>query len=242
MKTYIQLVSLLVIGSILCISCETTYDNDFPMTASLKVVHAAEGLPSVHVDYFGFSETIDYASNPTLRFGRSERYTLPANETRSIIFVSSEDTTSTILSQTVKLPAGNVSSLYLTGANNKVEALLVEEIFTNYKDSIVGIRFANLSMDTPATSVVISGQTGDVVSALSYKDFSEYIQFPAKTSDGSYTFEFQDASGNTLEIFTLDPLRRRREVVFKNLTLALVGLADDGNGGSTLDIIQINNY
>ncbi|MCG8319020.1 MAG: hypothetical protein MI921_05930 [Cytophagales bacterium] len=68
------------------------------------------------------------------------------------------------------------------------------------------------------------------------------MEFAATNAAGSYTFTFKNAGGDTLASFDLDPLRRGREVAFKNISLALIGRVDNGEGNSTLRVIQINNF
>ena len=68
------------------------------------------------------------------------------------------------------------------------------------------------------------------------------MEFTATTGVEIYAFTFKNQEGDVVDSFELEPLRRVREAVFKNLSLALIGRADDGEGNSNLRVIQINNF
>jgi len=239
MKTYYKIVVLLLISN-LVLSCED--DNRFPnLATSLKVFHAAVDAPAVHVDYF--NTDIAFATNPILAFGSSTRLTLPPEEQREILFISAEDTLSQLLSTTVSLPRGEIGTLFLAGQGENIEGLFLEDNIPVLTDSLVGVRFINLSPDSGPISVNLTGEAGNLSSGLNFKDASGYQELTATSDIASYSFEFKDLDGNVIATssvalfpFFQQPLVRR------NLTLALIGLADDGSGGSSLAISRINNY
>ena len=99
-----------------------------------------------------------------------------------------------------------------------------------------------MSYDTGAVDVGLADSTPAITGDLAFTHTSPYLEFAATNAAGTYTFTFKNAGGDALASFDLDPLRRGREVVFKNISLALIGRVDDGEGNSTLRGIQINNF
>ena len=239
MKKRLQIFKFLPLLTLSFLACEEESADNFQKAGSLKVVHAAAEAPAVHVDYFGFEESVSFSNNPTLSFGANARFTIPEGENRTVNFVNSLDTTSILLSREVTLEVGEISTIYLTGRDTNIEALQVEDdIIAPVLDSITGVRFTNLSPDSGPVTVGISGDTQAVIPALSYQDFSAYTPFSTTVADGSYAFEFRDAGGTVLASFTLNPFQRNNVSVKRNLTLALIGQAEN----ATLSIARINNY
>ena len=235
-------VTALFLITLFLASCDFEDDNGFPQVASLKVVHAAVNAPDVHVDYFGFQNGINFSSNPTLSFGNNERYTIPAGTDRDILIVDATDTTATLLTENLNFAAGEVATLFIVGQGNNPGSLLIEDNLSILSDSVMGIRFANLSVDSSPVSIAITGEANNVVSDLPYQGFSEYLEFPAQSANGAYSFEFRDGSGTVLTSFDINPLQPGNIVARRHLTLALIGLSDDGQGGNSLSVARINNY
>ncbi len=209
-------------------------DNDFVPVVSLKVVHSAVDAPALHVDYFGRDTAITYSINPALSFGSNDRFTVAAGENRNILFVNSQDTTSTVLSTTVNLPAGNISTLFLTGRDSNVNTLLLEDQLLQHSDSTAGIRFINLAPDSQ--NLVFEADQGISPVSLGFEEATGFQEVDATASNGSYNFEIQDASGNVLTTYsTTAP-------VFRNTTLAIIGLVDDGAGGNSLQVVRVDSF
>ncbi len=231
--------TVLFILSMLLIACEE--NENFQQAASLKVVHAIADAPPMHVNYF--NQDINYSNNSPLSFGANERYTLRANETTSIVFVYISDTTREAYTQEVALNAGGISTLFLTGDSANVSGVLLkDQVITNMVDSLFAVRFINLSQDAGPINIHLVRKDEPIASSLIFGGATTYVEFGATAEDGVYTFEFRDSMNNMIASFTLDPLRRRRETVFKNLTLALIGQLDNDSGGNSLSVTQINNF
>ena len=111
-------------------------------------------------------------------------------------------------------------------------------------DSLIGVRFLNLSPDSNPVSVTVVGQDGEqLASDLSYLDDSGYLELAATQDIGMYTFEFSDVDDNVLATTALEVIPGRgTKAVFQSQTFALIGRSDDGNGGNSLEVLRINHY
>ena len=104
------------------------------------------------------------------------------------------------------------------------------------RDSLIGVRFVNLSPDSGPVTIGVAGQSDQVVPALAFKAYSEFEVFPAIEQMGAYELEFKDQNGSTLVYTSVDPIPEK--LLFKNITLVVIGQIGD----STLEVIRINNF
>ena len=221
-----------------------------PHPGSLLVVHAAAGAPEVHIDYFGAdSEPISFANNPTLRFGEEERFTLPANELRQISLTYKSDTNTVVFNTDVSVQAGEISSFYVTGDSANLSGFLLTETFQNYADSLFGVNFIHAADDLETISVraILTDTAGvkdttQVAVSLTAQSSTGFNQFEATSRVFDYTFQYHNASDSVLASYSINPRQNRREKVFKNITVPLVGRPDDGEGNSNLRTIDIDNF
>jgi hypothetical protein len=166
---------------------------------------------------------------------------------KEIVIVPENDTLNTIYSELLSLKG--IHSLYLTGNSDEQEHLLIEDNPKRFTDSIVGIRFLNLSISSGSIDVGVTGSSSNVISGLDYKSFTEYMEFPARAADGSYSFEFKNMSGNVLISVMVDPLdvaninNFNRDVSSKkNLTLVLTESPIPIGTGVVYRVTRVNNY
>ena len=239
-----KLLRCIIIGlaCALYISCEENEPIIIP-AGTVKIVHAVDGAGPVR--FLNFAGSISFSSPTEIDFGSNARYTVPSDRPTPLKVVPVSDTLNVLLEESLSVPAnGSISTLFLlSGSNGGVQSFQIpDDIIIPIIDSIAGVRFANLSLDTNEIAVGISGNNQNEVEGLSYQEFSDYVAFPAKSSDGTYTFEFRDAMGTVLTGTTLDPLQTGNVASKKNLTFALIGRMDDGTGNNTLQVARINNY
>ena len=246
MKIFYKQTLLLFVSCLLFGSCEE--ENSFPQAVALKVVHAASGAPAVHINYFG-RDIDNFSVNPTLRFGANERFTLPARETRNIRFSYASDTTTEVYASQIDLEAGQISTLYLVGDSANLSSFVLPETFRNYSDSVFGVNFVHAAGDLEAVAIRAIqtdreglNDTTMVSLSLAPQTATGFSQYEATARIQEYNFQFLDASDEILVSFRIDPLRRRREKVFRNITIPLIGMADDDPGNSTLQAVQIDNF
>jgi hypothetical protein len=123
--------------------------------------------------------------------------------------------------QTIQTVAGDNYSLFLSGASSaSIDAILVKESYSNYADSVCGVRFINLSPNSNPVSVNVTGQAnGSTVTSLAYKEYSGFIKLPAATANPTYAFQIRDVgTGNVLASYTLtSPLFNNVTIVFRGL-------------------------
>lgn len=231
---------ILVLAGTLLLGCGD--EQTMPFTAaSLKVVHAAVDAAPVHVNYFG--REVAFLTNPPISYTSGDNFTLPAGVARDIIIVNSEDTLSQMFATSVTLQEGDMATLFLVGQEDQLEGVFLEEQLPILTDSLTGVRFINLSPDSDPVSVTISGQSQEIAGNLAYRDDSGYVELDASRNAGIYTFEFRDSNDVMIATASLDPLPGTgTKPLFHYQSFALLGLSDDGNGGNTLEVIQVNNY
>lgn len=236
MKSIAKLFTLFF--SILILMACSEDDNDFPKVASVKVVNAINGVSSVIVKIG--DNPITYSTTASkVGFGASKVYGLEAGTQSELQIVPESDSLDIIYSELLNLGPSS-HSLYLIGIAGSEENLLVTDDFKQFTDSIVGVRFVNLSPNSSSLNIGISGEATNTVSGLGYKDITDYLEFPAKAIDGPYAFEFKDAAGNILSTYSLNlfpPGFTVTPATKRNLTLAVIGLDD-----TELSITRVNNY
>ena len=228
-------------------------DESFSQAASLKVVHAASGAPPVHVDYFGPElENLNFSINRTVSFASSSRFTIPANEVRDLRFTYASDTTTEVFVDEINLEAGEIATYFLLGDSaNLTSAIIQDTGHKTFADSANAVRFVNMAEGVESLNIGIQDSTIELASGLGFSQGSDFIEVDATLSNVEYTFEFKDDQDSVLTTF-----RFRQYSVFSfggtvfisvralrdNVTLALIGQADDGEGNSTLRVVQVNNF
>lgn len=254
MKKDLTLTVLATVALFTLLACEGEDDtNDFLQPASLTVAHGAIGAPAVHVDYFGDElETLDFSINPTLALGSTDRFTIPADETRSLAFTYASDTTSVVFEENLTLRAGEIKTYFLLGDSLNLRSETIETVgLRRLNDSINAIRFINMTKDVPSVEIGIQDSTGILASGLSFAQPSGFVEVDATLENESYTFTFSDGDGNELSTFNFQQYRIfnfpsglfiRTSALRRNVTLALVGELDNGEGNNTLQVIRINHY
>ncbi|NAY91422.1 DUF4397 domain-containing protein [Muricauda sp. JGD-17] len=232
MKNPFKFLYTLLVGFFLLSACSE--DDSFPQVASLKVVHAGVNVPTLHVLYTQFSEDFTFANNPVLSFAGNERYPVNADRENPIAFVNSTDTTSTVLSTNVNLPSGNISTLFLTGRDSNLSGLLLEDELLRHRDSTAGFRFINLAPDSQSLTFEADQGIGPV--SLGFEEATAFQEVGATAANASYNFEIKNGAGDVLTTYaTTAP-------VFKNTTLVIIGLVDDGSGGNSLQVIRVDSF
>jgi hypothetical protein len=218
--------------------------NALPTSAPLILV---QGPISSVIGRFSGIGTLSYAGTAVLT---------PMSGSETLIALQKNVDTASVTAQgggymfnsELNLSAGNLYSLYITGADTtSPDYLFVQDTLTQRTDSTAGIRFVNLSAGSNPVSVDIHGQAnGSIVPSLAYKSITSFMNFPATSAISSYVFEFRDAtSGNLLASYTLTGVNTNSStvantVLFRNLTLALIGQPAGGKVVQTC--IRVNSF
>jgi|GEM_PF-765450 hypothetical protein len=147
----------------------------------------------------------------------------------------------------LNLKKGGIYSLYLCGMDTTSPDYLFTTDTLPYHgptDSVVGIRFVNLSAGSNAISINLEGSPyGSEVSSLSYKGITQFKSYTCNSAmtDSGYLFVVRDmATGDSLTYFNIsgfgsfggvglaDP-SSGNALVFRNATIAIYGLENNAN-------------
>lgn len=154
---------------------------------------------------------------------------------RNIVFqaVPLSDTTKLWYNQVAQLNAGKVYTLYLSGTPTDLKTKFQEENnFPEYvirdagkptpaADSIVNIRFVNLSSSGPKLDINIDNNTALVANDLGYQQFTDFKTYPARTGMYTITFQVRNSADNMLVAtydFNADFYR------FKSVAVVIMGV------------------
>jgi hypothetical protein len=106
-------------------------------------------------------------------------------------------------------------------------------------DSLINIRFVNLSPNSNPFNIKIQGATIDETNGLAYKGITSFKAYTAKVANPNYKFEIRDGTSNILLItytFNITPTNR-----FKNVALVIRGL-QGGISPNVLAVSEINYF
>jgi len=161
-------------------------------------------------------------------------FRVPAGQNTVMQVVPVNDTTKMWYNHTAQLGAGKMYSLYLSGTPGNIKSLFHEEIDfpasivrdavkpTPATDSIVNIRFINLSSSVPKVDIKFVGGK-NVTNNLSYQQFTDFKTYSATSDHEIYTFEIRRSSDQEL-IATYDfPVYYFR---FKSAVVFMMGIYD----------------
>lgn len=212
-------------------------DKPTPQLTSVNIVHAVLNTSAIKVNPTG-SEITYISYTDSIRFGAAKVYSLPAGMESPVTIVATADTTKPLFRATLPTGAGEIYSLFLTGQYPQADTVWVRDELNNYTDSLVGIRFINLSPNSNGVKVNIKGNTTQYEATdLGYKQITAFKQYAAKSSNTNYQFEVRDAVTSTLlTSFTLAYTR------FHNHTLVIKGLSDVTTGANAISVFSVSPY
>lgn len=210
---------------ILCISCKKEELNVVTL-ASINISNAVVG-----------GTPLKFGSNTLLVPNNGNASYSVKLQSDNIYVYPLGDSLHPYFNQSMSLENGGMYSLFLSGQANAVEALWIKETIPYRRDSVAGIRFINLSPNSPSVRVALAATPDEIeFDNISYKQITDFKTYPLLSTSGPYTFQVTDAGTNAvIASYTLTvPLPR-----FQNITLVLGGLV----GGVPAPIIsRINNY
>jgi len=252
-----KLVIFLASITFLLSNCKKTSQPSSP--AALNLINAVVGSQPLVTDFAG-SDSIGFSIANQLAYGYYSGYTNEFTEVPGIVqlglFQYPDTTTqiSPLYNLTLKLTSGSIYSLFLAGSVSLPDTMLVTDILPYYPnaDSVVGIRFVNLSAGSNPVSVNMIGSVlGSEIKSLPYKGISSFHTYLATAEINSYTFEFHDiSSGALLANYTLQDMNSglgpnatsgNDNYLFNNFTLALIG-SPDSTGTYAQTCVLINDF
>ncbi|HEY0175445.1 MAG TPA: hypothetical protein VGC08_03640 [Pedobacter sp.] len=224
-------------------ACSKT-DESPKETSSLTIVNAVSGSSALVPDFSNGRGLKNYKTAlqiPTDGFLEFSGY----NGTVPLSFSQITDTTKVLFQHTLNLPSNGINSLFLMGSVANTDMLLTTDQLPHYlaADSLIGVRFINLSMGSVPVSVNLKGkETVKLADQLDYKSFTGFLPFSAKNTvpaTVSYIFEIRDAS--TAKLLTTYTLSGFTAKLSKNVTIAFKGIPA-GTGTNAQSAILVNNY
>jgi hypothetical protein len=232
------MISTVIIAS----SCNKDDADTSTYTATVNVINAIAS-PESEIKMNFTSEKIIYADAKNLNYfyfdgkftNGALTFGVPAGDVPLTVTLA-KDTIKPFYTSTLTLKPLDIYSLFLTGDINSPTGLLVKDTIQFYQDSVSGVRFVNLSPNSGAISINVSGNPiGSEVAALDYKGITPFIKYPAKSNNENYFFEIHDATtGDFLTGFFYNDVAR-----FKNVTLVIRGVVWGDPG---LEVVRIDYY
>jgi hypothetical protein len=213
---------ILAISIILALSACKKSEIVIPKTANINVTNVVAAGKSISLNIDAQPISNNSYANYVLFAGQSQvnLYTLAVAATP----IAAAIPPITYYNQTVPTSVDGLYSLFLSGASpSNIDATWVTENHPYaYPDSVVGVRFINLSANSNPIAVNIKGNaSGSEAASLAYKAYSSFILYAAKKVNPSYIFEFRDAgTGNLIISYTL----ATPTPLFHNVTIVLRGL------------------
>lgn len=197
-----------------------------PPSASLTVTNAVVGGTSIRLGSNAKVIANNDFAQLTVNAGYNEVYIWPVTDSTQPYYIHNkwlaEDR--------------GAYSLFVTGAPTAVDGILVKENIPYRTDSTAGIRFINLSPNSPALNITLSSTpTVNEVSDLEYKEMTGFTSYPA-LYNSAYTFQVRNAATNAvLATYSFSAASLPR---CANVTLVIRGLV--GNSPA-INITRVNN-
>lgn len=243
------------IASFVLTACSKSGSNYKPIS-SLTLVNATTDISNAKA--YAASHLIPWATLPTTDAAAQYRFThLGAYAgTNNVLAVSAADTTVKLFDNTSKggdaFVAGKFNNLFLCG-NTSVgydAVFLSSDEMPNHSDSVIGIRFINLSPNsTPVNITLSTSTTTNEVAGLAYKQKTDIKTYTSTASMASIIFQVRNASGTLLATYTLPKTPASPYTTvglsharFKNLTLVVKGLQGTTSGTNAFGIFPVAHY
>jgi hypothetical protein len=215
-----------------------TYNNPTPLLASVTVINAASELGAIYMNLY--TDPLSYAlRKDSIAYQEKKEWGIQSGTTE-LSAVSYRDTLQQLFKGSFNFTPLAIYSLYITDQDTILRA---EPNIPIYKDSAIGVRFINLSANSPAVNITAS----DILafSGLTYKQQSEFKKFPLGPNDG-LSFDIRDAGTNevitsfTLQAYAYYPYNAASVQTsrFKSITLAISGTY----GTDSYNVFAITNY
>lgn len=230
---------------VMATACKKTYRNLSGGTADVQVINMAIDVPSIQLNMNG--QPFVYRTEAKVAYGASAFY-FAKRAQNSFTVVNAADSTKFIAGGNVNF-TGTMYTIYIAGKSPNIDTVVREE--TNYPfiasdkiytgaDSVVNIRFANMSPNSVPVKINVKGSATNEVASLPYKGIIPFKAYAAKPANTSYVFEVRDAGTNALLLtYTFSVTATNR---FKNVALVLKGLQGTTTGTNAYGIAAINYF
>ncbi len=237
MKPLTQLTLLLLFIGIF-VSCKKDVLETTPL-ASIRIINTVTGgstarLNSASTTISNNSSTVTGTTGAFgLLPGNPDIYVWPTTDSLSPYYNSNKS---------VAVAEGDYFTLFLGGTPAVPEGILVKESWQNYTDSVVGIRFVNMSPNSTPVNVTLStSTTTNQFSNVAFKDITDFKQFPATSNVTNYTFQVRRASSPNTVLSSVSISLSGTSAIprFKNVTIVFRG---NIGGSPAPGITRVNHY
>jgi len=253
-----QLSTIIIIATALFLSCAKSSAPGTGSVAAFNFVNAVVGSPPTVVAFS--NSNIMYAAWGDISYGASNLFSPEAGKV-PLTLARISDTTQPFFQGTFTLNAGSVYSFFISGDTTSTDTLLTRDMIPHYPptDSVMGIRFVNLSSGSNPISINLEGSSkGSEVGSLPYKGVTGFKSYPNNSTTVDYLFVVRDAStGDSLTQFDFqangsgnngfgltDPSSNQNNGVlltFKNVTIAVYG-SESASISNPMSTMLVDNY
>ena len=180
-----------------CIKSKDVYNDN---AAAIEVINASSGATSLDValdnnrlyaNYFNFGNRINYF----------RAYTGTRNF--KVFNTNYGNNATPIFTKDFVLEKNKYYSAFIVDTASKMDVVLLRDSTNAAGRDSVRIRFANMSPDAPGLDIYANGGNTPIITNISYKAASEFINFPSKAN---VIFDIKP-TGQTTLLATLDPLK-----------------------------------
>lgn len=179
-------------------------------------------------------------------YGRAIMYYAEARNTG--VNVLNITDSSILVSQNYDLKKGGIYTMLLAGVAPNAEAVLIDDssmpkvnlsTIPSVTDSVINVRFINLVPDIQNIDVRIQGATSNEVTGLTYKGASAWKGYAARSTNGSYVFEFvENGTVRRTAFLSIIPTFN----LFKNVAFVLTGMKTPGSGQPGVSVATVNYF
>jgi hypothetical protein len=238
------MLTILLMGSM--VACKKNTDKPID-SSSLTIVNAIGGAGVLVTNFQAGTKLIYYKSaqqipkyNSTAPFFEFPSYIGTFSLSLSLL----TDTLNTVYKGNVTVEPRSIHTLFLAGTLTAVDTAFTTDNVPAFApaDSLVGVRFINISKGSNPLAVNIQGVTAPFLSNLTYKAVSAFFRYSAKKNSPavSYVFEIRDPSAANKLIATY-PIASLTTNFGKSITVALRGI-QGGTGVNAQAVFAVNNY
>lgn len=226
---------ILVVVTMLLASCKKD-TVDAPTSFTLYVVNGSMGTKAI----------TNFAAAPKINYqNRSINYV----QTGQHVQVKDSAAALYLVNQGYEYNKG-VYTLFIYGDSTNAQAILKEEtdlpfipndkLYTS-TDSVVNVRFINLSPNSVPLKIKISTATTNEADALAYKEITTWRAFKAAPA-ATTTYSIQIRNATTDALITTYSFAANATKRFKNVTLMIRGLMGTTTGVNAFGVTEINYF
>jgi len=225
----------------LCFSCKKEISSTKPvLNSAITIVNAVAGSDPVIMDLSGVKPVSKYFSTaPQVGYGSFHEFSAVSGNLPLTIYQTS-DTVHAMYKANLNLAGAGIYSLFLTGTDPAHPDVILNQDHPPYHsaaDSVIGVRFINLSPGSSPISVNLQGApNGSLVNSLAYKSITSFDDIPFKSNIAQYVFEIRDASsGLLLTSYTYNT------APYQNITIGIIG-QEGASATVPISAMKENNF